>query len=299
MREIIGIETSYEEIIQNIDKYIDIFLNKAIVAFKKINLTEQQQRTILCKIGDRLNYLPNTTYPKGHRYLEKHDNALTVYPNRSKDDIVVKWHVEHCSVSHSPYIGIWNMLKFECESGSGKTLFIDSSEIYENFPKSWQDFIDKCTIKDIMHGYLAENFDETSEFESLDGHTYKSVERKAISIDPITGIKSIRINCIPVQEKLVSIDGRKPTTKEQDTLNAIVDEYRNRVYNEPNILWQYWNWDKGDLLIPNLERMLHAVCGGFDYDQREFVGYWGYPTGSEKSFPDLMWDPDDENYILK
>lgn len=299
MREIQGIHTTYEEIIQNLDKYIDKFLNEAIVGFKSLNLTEQQQRTLLCKIGDKLNFLPNSKYPKGHRYVEAHDNALSIFPNKSKDELVVLWHIEHCSVTHSPFIGVWNMTKHNCSSESGNTLFIDSWEIYKKFPKPWQDFLDKCEIMDIMRGKLAENFDENSEFNSLDGHTYKSVPRKAIFTDPITGIKSIRINCILVYEKLVSFDGRKPTVDEQNFLNSIIDIYRSKIYNDQDTFCQYWSWEKGDLLIPNLSRMLHAVRGGFNYGEREFVGYWGYPQGAEESFPDLLWDTGDPDYILQ
>lgn len=298
MRQIQGIHTTYEEIIENLDKYIDIFLNQAIVGFKNLYLTEQQQRTILCKIGDKLNYLPNSKYPNGHRYVENHDNALTVFPNKSKEELVVLWHIEHCSVSHSPFIGIWNMKKHLCSSDSGNTLFIDSWEIYKNFPKDWQDFLDKCEIMDIMQGQLAEDFDKTSEFKSLDGFTYKSVPRKAIFVDPITAIKSIRINCIPVYEKLISFDGKKPTADQQNTLNNIIDAYRTTAYGEQDNLWQYWEWNEGDLIIPNLQRMLHAVRGGFNFGEREFVGYWGYPAGSEESFPELIWKVDDPEYIL-
>lgn len=298
MRQVRAIHTTYEEIIKNLDKYIDIFLNEAIVGFKKLYLTEQQQRTILCRIGDKLNYLPNSHYPKGHRYAEAHDNALSVFPNTPKDELVVKWHIEHCSVTHSPFIGVWNMIKHECSSDSGNTLFIDSWEIYKSLPQDWQQFLDKCDIKDIMEGYLAEDFDETSEFGSLDGYTYRSVPRKAIFTDPTTGFKSIRANCITVFEKLISFDGREPTEEEQEKLNTIVDYYREIAMENKDQFWQYWVWDEGDLLIPNLQRMLHAVCGGFNFDEREFVGYWGYPDGAEKSFPDLLWDSGDPNYIL-
>ena len=299
MREIQGIHTTYQEIIQNLDKYIDKFLNEAIVGFKNLNLTEQQQRTILCKIGDKLNFLPNSKYQIGHRYVEAHDNALTVYPNKSKEQLVVLWHVEHCSLAHSPFIGVWNMTKHECSSDCGNTLFIDSWEMYNSMPQKWREFLDKCEIKDIMSGALAESFHETSEFESLDGHTYKSVSRKAIHTDPITGIKSIRLNCIPVYERLISFDGQKPTEEQQTELNAITQMYRHKIHNETDKYCQVWSWEKGDLVIPNLARMLHAVRGGFNYGEREFVGYWGYPDGAEESYPDLLWDPKDPEYILQ
>lgn len=299
MREIKGIYTTYEEIIQNLDNYIDIILNRAIVGFKKIYLTEQQQRTILCKIGDKLNYLPNSKYPKGHRYIENHDNALSIFPNTPKDELVVKWHIEHCSVSYAPFIGAWNMLRQKCSSDCGNTLFIDSWEIYKTFPEDWKIFLDKCIIKDIMEGELAENFNQTSEFESLDGYIYKSVHRKAISTNPITGFKSIRANCITVDEQLISFDGRIPTEKEQEKLRHIIEEYRNRAMSDMEGLWQYWAWDEGDLLLPNLERMLHAVRGGFNRNERQFVGYWGYPEGAQDFFPDLLLDPGDPDYILQ
>lgn len=297
MKEIKKIYTTYEEIIENIDKYIDIFLTEKVFGFKELYATEQQQRTIMCKMGDKLNWLPNSKYPKGHRYVENHENALTVFPNTNKDELVVKWHLEHCSVKYSQCGATWNMTKFNCDPTVGTTGFIDNSQLYYELPEKWQQFLDRCTIMDYMQGDLAENFDDNFEFKSHDGYTYRSVPRKAVFVHPQTLKKIIRINPIYVFPRLMSIDDRKPTQDEQDFLVEIADFYRNEVWNNPDRpMW--WQWSEGDLLVPDLWIMIHGVRGGFDYGEREFVGYWSYPPGSDELFPDLLWDPQDENYIL-
>lgn len=297
MKQIIETHTTYQHIIDNLDEYIENFLQEGILAFRELHATEQQQRTILAYFGDKLGWLPNKKYPKTHRYLENHDNALTVYANKSKDDLIVLWHLEHCSVKHSQSAAAWNMLRFDCDSSCGTTGFIDASKIYEDMPKEWQVFLDKCMIRDHMYGYLAEEFEETSQFKSLDGFTYTSHPRKAVLDHPTRRIKVCRINPILVPADLISVDGLKPSDDDLSLFSDIWDFYHKEIWENPDrAMW--WQWKKGDLIIPDLSVMIHSVRGGFNFNEREFVGYWAYYEDAVESFPDLHLIPSEKDYIL-
>ena len=297
MENIKEISTTYEEIINNIDKYIELFLSDGILAFRELNATEQQQRTILACFGDKLGWYPNKKYPKTHRYFEKHDNALTVYSNRGKDELIVLWHLEHCSVKHPQCGAAWNMLKFDCDPSTGTTGFISAAEIYEDMPEEWKIFLEKCVIRDHMHGKDAEDFEETGRFKSLDGYTYTSSPRNAVMKHPNRDLKICRINPIQVPADLISVDGEKPTNDDLDLFDQIWSYYRGEIWNnDDRAIW--WSWRKGDLLIPDLRIMIHAVRGGFNYSERQFVGYWAYPNDAHESFADLRLQPEERNYIL-
>jgi hypothetical protein len=41
-------------------------------------------------------------------------------------------------------------------------------------------------------------------------------------------------------------------------------------------------WKEGDIVIPDLHRMIHTVAGGFKPSEREFIGIWGYSEDTEK-----------------
>lgn len=297
MTNIVEIHTTYNDIISNLDKYIDIFLRDGLLAFRRLNASEQEQRTILANFGEKLGWLPNKKYPKSHKYVENHSNALTVYADKGKEDLVVLWHLEHCSVKHPQCAAAWNMIKFNCDPSSGTTGFIDSSKIYNDMPDEWKIFLDKCIIRDHMQGALAEDFEETGTFKSLDGYTYSSHQRPAVMIHPNTGIKICRINPIHVETRIISFDGRPATDSEIDYFSNISNFYRNEVWNNPDrAMW--WEWNQGDLIIPDLNLMVHAVRGGFDYDQREFIGYWAYRQEAVESFPELHDSPWQDDYIL-
>lgn len=81
-----------------------------------------------------------------------------------------------------------------------------------------------------MHGYLAEDFEETGTFKSLDGHTYYSHERPAVMTHYNRGIKICRINPIQVDATLISYDGKQATEDEEKTYFEIAQYYKKQVW---------------------------------------------------------------------
>lgn len=78
-------------------------------------------------------------------------------------------------------------------------------------------------------------------------------------------------------EELYKVGADFPTYFEREMFAEIKFWLMRNVWSEPEN--QQWHlWSEGDLLVVDLERMYHAVSGGFFPDQREFVGYWACPV---------------------
>jgi alpha-ketoglutarate-dependent taurine dioxygenase len=255
-----------ESIIENIDTYKEKFLNDSILVFRNANLNFLQQSDLHVKLEQFFNfYTIGGARSNVHKYEEDHSERELIGIAQS-DDILLPWHMEHTYQSNPIVISTWNMINFSTDPENGKTYFIDCQKIYKDMPQNWKDFLINCKIN---IPFFTDSF-RPDDYSAIQNHWLTSNP----SIRMIIGKESSKIN------KLMSVNDNEPTQAQKDLFEEICFWIGNYVYdNEENRIVH--KWQQGDLVIPDLFKLAHAVTGGFSPEDRKFIGVWGYKNFKE------------------
>ena len=273
---------SIEEIKSNPDKYKEMYLKNKIIVFRNANLNKEQQTELMIFFGDLLGWFPNSKNTNPSDYTEDHHKHMNNNKNIEKDELMLNWHTEHVQNEEDSYLGAtWRMEKFQCPEDSGHTYFVDMTRMFQDLSKEDQDFISKC-----------KNMLQTTEMRYEEGQAKEIPivkEFDAVKNHPITGEKTIRLSLFspdPKQNSLFEIDGRKPNEEEKDRYRKIIVWICKEVWTNTEIR-MVLKWQQGDVAVPDLFKLAHAVSGGFIQNQRTLQGQFG------KTLP---WrDPNDSN----
>jgi len=279
-------EMSVAEVLKNIEPLSCEFVEYGILAFKRLNATESQQIQILSALGDFLKWIPNSKVISSEigeklrewlRYKENHsvsiDLAKRFKANPADDRILINWHLEHIENSVSQVGAAWNMIKntvdhrYECGLFGGSTGFVDCRAIFNSISEEDKYFLINSVI------VCVENEGYSMGWEC---HPNPAARKHFFSDSYVA-----RICPLGHRQSVVSVEGRPPGHGDQERMDEIAKFFINEVWgNTERQTW--WEWEEGDMLIPDLDVMAHAVVGGFDESQREFVGYWAFGNDYEK-----------------
>jgi len=173
------------------------------------------------------------------------------------DEIMLRWHMEHIYSDNPIIAATWNMINFNTDNNNGKTYFVDSEQVYKMMPNEWKNFLEKCTL----------NWNEAgiNNFQIVKNHwiTKNKVFRIRINSD-----KEL------IKESFL-VDNNIPSHEEIKLFEEIVVWFANQVMNNEDIRIVH-KWKQGDIVIPDMFKLAHAVTGGFDSIDRKFIGIWGY-----------------------
>ena len=254
---------SLDEITLNIDSYVDIFLKQGIVAFKKINLSKEGQFQLISAFGDKLNWVPNSSSKDEEMYIENHTYTLSK-PESSfmEKNLMLPWHLEGVENSNPPIASAWNMKKFTCDSSFGKTGFVDASKLFDDMSSEWKNFLVSAKIQEKYPGDWNER------------HIRNGAEKHHITKQYVVRITATKqSDGWDTMQQIVSVNDLSPSAMDKKLFLKIKEWiYEQVFFNEQRQMW--WSWNQGDLLIPDLFKMHHAVTGGFTSEQREFIGFW-------------------------
>jgi alpha-ketoglutarate-dependent taurine dioxygenase len=255
----------YEELKNNFNTYKDIFLNNQIIAFRNANLDLEDQIKVINLFGDNFNLQQNSSGYDSSEYVEDHHKHMNKENVENKNEIMLGWHQEHVDDNEDIYaIGVWCMEIFKCEPDAGKTYFMDMSKVYNSFTSIDKEFLDSCFVS-IKNEWEIEN----GFTDSMDA-VYRLVSNHWI-----TNEKTIRTFYGRGEKvNLHSVNGNDPTELEIDKFNLLHDEIFTKVWLDNDVRIEHL-WQEGDLLIPDLFKLAHAVTGGFDKDQRKLRGIFG------------------------
>ncbi|NDB60339.1 hypothetical protein EB001_18085 [bacterium] len=245
-----------DAVVNNLEFYKDKLLKESVIVFRNANLTYEEQSHLHKVMGDYFGWYTYIRDQKVDRYIENHEKRELVNISKS-DDVMVGWHMEFPEYQNSILAGTWNMTKFKTDSENGKTYFLDASLLYKLIPKEWQEFLPDCIV------------------ETIYGNTrsYSPIRAHWITNEPV-----IRL-MLPIGNEvlysLISYKGETPTVEQKQMFSKIfnwIDDYvknndENRIVHK---------WQQGDLLFSDIFKLMHAVTGGFDPEDREFIGIWGY-----------------------
>jgi alpha-ketoglutarate-dependent taurine dioxygenase len=254
---------SLEEAKLELDVICETFVKDGIVVLRGINLNDSDQLKLTRLIGDKLSWVPNNSSSFTQRYQENHASNEDK-TKISGDEIALLWHMEHVEYdSNFPIIaGIWNMYLFKTDKNNGKTYFFDSAKAYSRMPKEWKNFLETCVSK-------------WSKVDGSGPYFTKCVQPHWITGEPVLRI-DVTDNTNSTAGLLHTVYDRAPTPEEDDLYlqirNYFIEDIKN---NESDRIVHLW--EQGDIVIPDLFKMVHAVTGGFESKDREFIGYWAYP----------------------
>jgi alpha-ketoglutarate-dependent taurine dioxygenase len=258
---------SIEEIKNNPDKYKEIYLKNKIIVFNNAHLNKDEQTELMIFFGDLFGWFPNSLDTHSIEYIEDHHKHMNDEQDVGKDELMLGWHQEHVQDDDDCHLGAtWRMEKFECPEDSGHTYFVDMTAMFESLTTEDQDFLLRCKnmLNTIEYRYEEAGIKEvpvSKEFDIVKNH-------------PLTGEKTIRVSYDSKQNSLSQIDGRKPTQEEEDRYNKLVSFICQEVLTNTDIR-MVLKWNQGDLAVPDLFKLAHAVSGGFIKNQRTLSGQFG------------------------
>lgn len=268
---------SFEYILENIDEYVERFSTDAVVVFRGVPISRDQQLLIMRIFGDKIGWFPNSSSKMSHfwSYEENHQYTMDLYNkhNVGKNEIFIPWHLEH--IGHkNPAIGAtWNMEKFTCERGLGNTLFVNVADVYEMFADDEIEFLKQSDVA-AFYGWSADESAPQTEptiYPAVQRH--KPSGRYGLRLSPMLNVEEFFY--------LHSLGGRKPTEEEKYRFVQLSDKFA-RIVCENQDLQQVHIWEQYDLVVVDLFMMAHAVLGGFKSVDRFFHGYWAHAKESSK-----------------
>ena len=260
-------DNSYSDIISNIDKYTDLFLQRGVLVFKKLNLNTSEQESITKAFGKKLDW--------GHISMfdeEDHSFTINTFNKQSytNNDILIPWHLENSHKNDRQIASTWSMIVLTCDKDSGTTGFVHSSDILSNMDDNWIDFLRKSQVTNSMQDSynLIDNIPQKP----------KITVRPCLIQHRNTGLEIINLSPRYHQDILYSVDGLSPSQSDIGTFQQIKKWIDLTVQSYENRLNHWLTWTLGDLVVIDLTTIFHAVKGGFSIGERKFRRYWAYSS---------------------
>jgi len=256
-----------ENVLSNIDYYRDKFLSDSVICFRNANLTKEEQFDFGKKLGRLMGWsLLNDI----SEYIENHARKADIVSG--PDDIIVEWHVEHTYYINPIVAATWNMYNFKTDNENGKTYFVDTNVVFEMLSDDEKEFLlnsivtEPDFLKDaqLKSGFISENTNLAEQYPIIAKHW-------------LTDKPVIRFTILPKPHivKLVSYKKQAPDSNVLEYFQLLIRKIEDIVDQDESIRIVH-RWQQGDLVIPDLFKLAHAVTGGFKPEDREFRGIWAY-----------------------
>ena len=261
--------SSKEDLYSRLNEILDVQIKNSIVGIRGVRLTEEEQLQLVRDLGDIAGWFPNNSEPFNHKYIENHSANSSVEAS-SNDELILSWHLER--VDYDEYVllvaGVWNMRLFNCDPESGKTYFIDSRKVFQKiYSEEEKTFLRGCRaywVEQTPKGDTRTNY-----VNIVQPHWKTQEEQIRVELHHMAAIKLHKVN------------NNDPTLEEIAIFESLMKRFAEEVENNEDLRIIH-KWKEGDILIPDLFSLAHAVTGGFDPKDREFTGYWCY-TASPSS----------------
>jgi Taurine catabolism dioxygenase TauD, TfdA family len=251
------------DIKDNVAEYFSYFIKNSNICFRGGDLSRDEQVEILKIFGDYCGWNPNSKLLLNKENIESFENNAFYYENhdrskpnkKTKDETIITWHMEHAWRNNPTIAASWNMKIFTCDDSCGQTHFVDTNKVWNMLDKEDQEFLAKCG------SYF---YSENKKYE------VNSVKRHWWLNQNIINLDLWRNESNPY---LANYDGDEPDIYQIDNFNRIHRFVIDQVLNNEDIKIIH-KWKQGDVLMPDLHKLAHTVTGGFEPEERYFIGAW-------------------------
>lgn len=244
---------------EDIEGYVEEFLNGKILAFRNANCTQAEQEEITKLLGDRLGWWPNSLSDEDPTYHETHEQSMNERNTSDNASLILGWHLEHVGPGEV-YVGAsWCMNLYRCSPDAGKTYFVDVLALFASLSEEDQSLMRQSVV-------VLEPMDPDAPI----GQPYALVEKHWVLGKDVP-------RCVlnnSHRTKLVSVAGAEPTAEQVETFDRVFNYLVDQVNNNEDIRLVQ-SWQEGDMLIFDVFRWAHAVTGGFNAGERRLDGIFG------------------------
>ena len=135
-------KVEFVDLLVNAPYYGHLLNVSGAIGFKKLNINEAQQQELARRLGDFVNWFPNTHFPNliDNPFYETLEVELQ--NKKSRNEMIVEWSMD--ITKQSPIAGVLlNNVLFQCDKRSGSTLLVDMRKVYNLLKPKWQEFVDQ------------------------------------------------------------------------------------------------------------------------------------------------------------
>ena len=277
MRNVHRFEGVYElEDLQPFKKHVrERFNEHKVMVFPRLAITDDEFGVIRDLLGFGTAEDMDSPYKVDYKGFFESD-----WP--SVNGILNPWHMENLYMNHPPVYGIWHMEKFQCEPGSGSTIFVDMGKVCRKLPYHLRKFAEQTRTVGLP-GWFP--IDRELFNSSVDETTFwfpTDVEGEEV---PVTAHPLIQKHPITGEEILRTVTQMPPgdTSTREVYLNPgyLVNEFTDWLHTEledkSNRLWQHW--EQGDVVVLDIYSLAHAVTDGFFLNERLMNGRFYFGPG--------------------
>lgn len=256
-----------DNVLENAEYYKNKLISDSVICFRNANLTQEEQFTFGSNLGKLIGWslLDNVS-----EYVENH--ARKSHLESGPDDIIVEWHIEHTYYTNPIVASTWNMYNFKTNPDNGKTYFVDTGVVFEMLTDEEQQFLLNSIITEpdiikqdqVKSGYVGQNTNLADRYPIIAKHW-------------LTDKPIIRFTILPdtLMVDLVSYNGQSPDADQLKYFETLIRKIEHIIATNEDIRMVH-RWQQGDLIIPDMFKLAHAVTGGFNSEDREFRGIWAY-----------------------
>lgn len=231
-------------------------------------MTEEGQFDFAGKLGDLIGW---SLFNKSSKYIESHARQQQI-ASSGPDDVLVRWHIEHTYYVNPIVAATWNMYNFKTNIENGKTYFVDTGVIFEMLSEEEKQFLIDSTIceppalkeQQINAGFASNATNLAEQYPIIKSHWLTGKPIIRFTVDPS-----------PFMVDLALYKGREPELDTVRYFKSLIRKIEDIIKNNEDIRIVH-RWQQGDLVIPDLFKLAHAVTGGFKPEDREFRGIWCY-----------------------
>lgn len=244
-------KVEFVDLLVNAPYYGHLLNVHGVIGFKKINISEAQQQELCRRLGDFVNWIPNTNYsslPIDPYYETLETELLNKKP---KQKLLCEWSMN--ITRQVPSVGsILNNVVFQCDKRNGSTLLIDMRKVFNLLKNEWREFVRQIIWIEIDTGISR---------QMVEKHRNTNQEILIFSTEFSSDLE--------IRKQYKFVIGDQEINEEQTQLLKEVFDYILEMIHICNLnILEEWKWDEKDLLIVDDSCMLQATKGGFKYGSR-------------------------------
>lgn len=251
-------QTSYEDILENLDVHVNRFLHSGVLIFKSLPVGEKEQLLIMEQFASKLDW--GHISPK-----DNEDHSLTMdrwgSTTCSDAEIFIPWHLEHSRKNDKQIAASWHMTTLDCPKTSGTTGFVNSDDVLNQMEEDWVDLLRSSIVCHALHGMPINPVYRGAIT------THRNTKKEILNLPPHSG-----------SDVLVSVNNEPPKKEHIDKFE-LIKKFIEDTVESCDAKPEHWHeWSVHDLVIIDLTKVYHAVKGGFEIGERKFNRHWAYSS---------------------